>query len=293
MKPLYTFALEELAYLWALQGNPRAAHLLLRTDMGEQVDQRPLLEQRLTTAGHTLLARGLLEETPAKDGMQPLPALRDLLAQIADAPLFFQYACPTATGALYLANSSVVVQERRHEVVYDFWLHARDEAMLRLAERLGLPAPEGGELPAPAARITLALFARILEQAGASPDDAVINLVAAGFESADARALVQALNNAGARGEVALVSISNDGVTLQLSGWRFIRGADVLWWFPMGQAEQVLPAYQLTPAQSADLLSVWFDQVKQALSQVVQVPAGENSLPNVKQDEASSDNFGV
>ncbi|MCS6909550.1 MAG: hypothetical protein NZM11_03130 [Anaerolineales bacterium] len=290
MNPSYTFALEELAYLWALCGRPHTAHLLLRTEMGEQVLQRSLLEQRLTVAGHSLLARGLLEQTPTKDGMQPLPALRDLFAQIVDAPLFFQYARPTTAGALYLTNGNVIVQESRHQVVYDFWVYPRAEAILRLAERLGLPAPEGGELPAPAAQVTPALFARVLEQAGVSPTDAAVNLVAAGFESSSARALVRALSDAGKRGEVTLLSTAGgDTAALQLSGWRFVRDTEVLWWFPIGRPDQVLPAYQLTPAQSADLLATWFAQVEQILAQLGRATAGESSPPIVKQGTTDSD----
>lgn len=289
MNPIYTFALEELAYLWALHGKPHTAHLLLRADMGEQVMQRPLLEQRLTTAGHTLMARGLLEQTPTKDGVQPLPALRELFTQIVDAPLFFQYARPTATGALYLSDGQVIVQESRHQVVFDLWVHPREEVMLRLAERLGLPAPEGGALPAPVAQVTPALLSRVLGQVNTSSDDAIINLVAAGFTSSSARALVQALKDADARGEVTLLSATAEGPNLQLSGWRFVRGTDAVWWFPMGQPDQVLPAYQLTPAQSADLLATWFAQVEQVLAQIGQAPDGESSLPNVKQNETDTD----
>ncbi|MDW8396683.1 MAG: hypothetical protein RMM31_10625 [Anaerolineae bacterium] len=289
MNPLCTLSLEELAYLWALHGEPHTAHLVLRADMGEDVLQKPLLAQRMTAAGHSLLARGLLEQTPARDGVQAIQPVRELFARMSSAALFFQYARAGTIGAVYQADDGTVVQERRYDVVYDFWVYPREEAMLRLVERLGLPAPQGDALPAPAARVTPALFERVLAQVESSPTDAVINLVAAGFDATSARALAQALGDPDARGEVALLSAPKNDAGIQLSGWRFVRGTEGLWWFPLGQPEQVLPAYQLTPAQSADLLATWFSQIEPILAQVSQLPSEEDSLQNVKQDEANSD----
>jgi len=267
MNPNYTFSIEELAYLWALHGGTQVAHLVLRADMGENVLQKPLLEQRMTAAAHSLLARGLLEQNPTQDGVQAISPVRDLFGHMSSALLSFQYVLPAITGAIYLAESATVVQERRYGVVYDFWVYPHGEAVLRLAERLGLPAQQREALPAPTAKMTPALFERVLGLVETNVTDAEISLAASGFEPASARALVQALRNMDARGEVALLSASSKDAGIQLSGWRFVRGAEVLWWFPVGPRDQVLPAYQLTPAQSAELLATWFDQVVQAIGQ--------------------------
>lgn len=184
MNPNYTFSIEELAYLWALHGGTQIAHLVLRADMGENVLQKPLLEQRMTAAAHSLLARGLLEQNPTQDGVQAISPVRDLFGHMSSALLSFQYVLPAITGAIYLAESATVVQERRYGVVYDFWVYPHGEAVLRLAERLGLPAQQREALPAPTAKMTPALFERVLGLVETNVTDAEISLAASGFEPA-------------------------------------------------------------------------------------------------------------
>lgn len=292
MNPLYTFSPEELAYLWALHGEPHAAHLVLRAEMGEDVLQKPLMAQRMIAAGHSLLARGFLEQDEGKDRMRAIQPVRELFTQIAKASLFLRYAWRGFTGVVFRTSTSTIVQEQRYGVVYDFWLYPRDELLSRLAERLDLPEPQNGTLPAPVARVTPALFERILSQVKASPTDALINLAAAGFDAAGARELMQTLGNPATHGEVTLLSALPSDAGFHLSGWRFVRGSEALWWFPLGQPDQVLPAYQLTPAQSADLLATWFGQVDQVLAQTSQLLSGETSLPNVMQEFANSGKLG-